>query len=487
MHYRNWKKRLEIIQFQIENFKLKISNSSIRIFISLLLTIVLCNAYTQAQSQIQPPLTRILFVFDGSQSMYGLWQSGKKIDIAQRLLSELLDSLSDIEYDIELALRVYGHQSPVISRERRNCEDTKLEVPFAKNNTERIKNKLKAIIPKGTTPIAYTLEKAAGDFPSCDNCRNIIILITDGIEECEGDPCAVSWALQKKGVILKPFVIGMGLNEDIKKSFECVGNYFDAGNEMAFKKVLNIVISQVLNSTTAQVNLLDIYGNPTETNVNMTFYDQHSGAIRYNYIHTINHRGNPDTIMIDPLETYRMVVHTIPPVEVDSITLIAGKHTIIAVDAPQGNLQLKVRGKSDYKSLQCIVRKTGESQTLNVQDFNQTTKYLVGKYDLEVLSLPRTLINDVEISQSHTTTVEIPQPGIASILMSSRGYGSIFVEEDNQLKLIYNLKETTRETLVMQPGRYRIAFRPRNSKQSIYTMEKSFKIVSGNSTLVKLY
>ena len=153
----------------------------------------------------------------------------------------------------------------------------------------------------------------------------------------------------------------------------------------------------------------------------------------------------------------------------------------------RGNLQLKVRGRSDYKSLQCIIRKAGESHTLNVQEFNQTIKYLVGKYDLEVLSLPRTLINDVEISQSHTTTVEIPQPGIASILMASRGYGSIFVEEDNQLKLIYNLKETTRETLVLQPGRYRIAFRPINSKESIYTMEKSFKIVSGSSTLVKLY
>jgi len=482
MHYLNWKKHSEILKF-----KLKINNINLQVCILLFAFCVLQFPQVSAQQVTPRPLTRILFVFDGSQSMYGRWQSGKKIDIAQRLLSELLDSLSDIEYNVELALRVYGHQSPVLSRERRNCEDTKLEVPFAKNNEERIKNKLRSIIPKGTTPIAYTLEKAAGDFPTCDNCHNIIILITDGIEECEGDPCAVSWALQKKGVILKPFVIGMGLDEDIKKSFECVGKYYDAGNERTFKMVLNIVISQVLNSTTAQVNLLDIYGKPTETNVNMTFYDQHSGGIRYNYIHTINHRGNPDTLPIDPLGSYRMVVHTTPPVEVDSITLTAGKHTIIAADAPQGYLQLKVRGRSDYKSLQCIVRKDGETSTLIVQDFNQTLKYLVGTYDLEILSLPRIIMNDVEISQSHTTIVEIPQPGIASILMASRGYGSIFLEEDNQLKLIYNLKETTRETLVLQPGRYRIAFRPKNSKQSIYTMEKTFKITSGTSTLVKLY
>jgi Ca-activated chloride channel family protein len=47
----------------------------------------------------------------------------------------------------------------------------------------------------------------------------------------------------------------------------------------------------------------------------MTFYDEQTGIIRYNYIHTINNKGVPDTIVIDPIGTYHMVVHTIPPVE----------------------------------------------------------------------------------------------------------------------------------------------------------------------------
>ena len=38
-----------------------------------------------------------------------------------------------------------------------------------------------------------------------------MILITDGIEECGGDH-AISIALQKKGIVLKPFVIGVGLD-----------------------------------------------------------------------------------------------------------------------------------------------------------------------------------------------------------------------------------------------------------------------------------
>jgi len=80
-----------------------------------------------------------------------------------------------------------------------------------------------------------------------------------------------------------------------------VGSYYDATNEDMFRKALNVVISQALNSTTMQVNLLDAYGKPTETNVNMTFYDQFSGRIVYNFVHTINSRGNPDTLKVDPL------------------------------------------------------------------------------------------------------------------------------------------------------------------------------------------
>jgi len=464
---------------------MQIYSRAIGIFCFITLLITSAHSGFCQNSRDNAPLTRILFVFDGSQSMYGRWKSGMKIKIAQRLLGELMDSISYRD-DIELAFRAYGHQYPVISRDKRNCKDSKLEVPFGKNNIAEIRKSLNAIQPKGTTPIAYSLGQSANDFPPCDNCRNIIILITDGIEECDGDPCAVSWALQKKGIILKPFVIGMGLDEDIMKQFECVGNFYDATNEDVFKNVLNIVISQVLNSTSVQVNLLDQYGQPTETDVNMTFYDQKTGEMKYNYIHTINHRGNPDTILIDPMGVYRMTVHTIPDVILDSIKLIPGVHNIIAADAPQGQLFLKIQGRSDYKSLQCIVRQSKTMKTLNVQDFNTSVKYLVGKYDLEVLSLPR-LKFSINIKQSHTNTVEIPQPGIASILLSSKGHSDIFLEKDNKLELIYTLNAlSTRETLVMQPGKYRLIYKPLSSRESIYTQEKTFKISSGTSTQVRL-
>ena len=129
----------------------------------LLALFILFSTFANAQNKInkdpendQPAtLTRILFIFDASQSMFGRWQSDTKISIAQKLLSNMLDSLRDVK-NLELALRVYGHQKNFPPQD---CNDTKLEIPFAKDNIGKISQKLKGIVPRGTTPIAYSLEK----------------------------------------------------------------------------------------------------------------------------------------------------------------------------------------------------------------------------------------------------------------------------------------------------------------------------------------
>jgi len=431
-----------------------------------------------------PQKTRILFVLDASQSMLGKWDKEQKMKVATRLMSNLMDSLRSID-NLEVALRVYGHQFSVAMGER-SCKDTKLEVPFGYNNYDKVKGVLKGLYPQGTTPIAYSLEQTKNDFPPCSNCKNIIILITDGIEECDGDPCAVALALRKNGVTLKPFVIGMGLDLETIDAFKCIGTFFETNDQASFENVLNVVISQVMNNTSVQVNLIDANGLPSETDVNMTFYDSFSKSIQYNFMHTINHRGVPDTIPLDPAFKYDLVVHTLPPISKKNITINPGKHNIIALDAPQGLLKLKMNGLNEYDELKCIVRKSGEMKTLYIQNFEEATKYITGNYDLEILTLPRMYVSDVNIAQSHTTKVFIPEPGIANIYLQSKGITSIFVEKDNKLEWVYNVPEThTRQTIVLQPGKYRAVNRGLNSKQVIFTKEIQFQIKSGASTQVK--
>lgn len=422
--------------------------------------------------------------------MFGNWQSGKKIDVAKKLMSEFLDSLAkSAPSDVEIALRCYGHQYPLWPGPR-NCEDTKLEVPFdfVNPNVPKMKKVINKLTPTGTTPIAYSLGQSAFDFPEDKTSRNIIILITDGIEECNGNPCAVSLELQRKGIIIKPFVIGIGLDLNFADAFKCVGKFYDASTEAGFRNILNLVIAQALNNTTAQINLLDITKKPTETDVAVTLYDEFSGVIRYNFMHTLNTLSNPDTIYIDPIGTYKMVVHTIPEVIKTHIKIIPGKHNIISVDAPQGFLNLKVASTTGYGKIPCIIRKQNEMQTLNVQNLNTYEKYLVGKYDLEILTLPRIKFHNIAIEQSNTTAIEIPQAGQISIYKPGAGPTSIYLEDKNELVWVCNLNtNAAQEAVVLQPGRYRVVYRPLNAKATYLSIENKFIIESGMNSQIKLF
>lgn len=448
-----------------------------KLFAYLLLGLFISAAWSQTET------TRILFVFDASNSMNGFWNGKPKINTATALLKESLKKLEG-KKDVELGLRVYGNNSAISSNEQ-DCEDTELMVPIGKSNIWDIEQALKRIRPKGTTPIAQTLEKCGGDFDSALNVRNIIILITDGIEACDGDPCAVSMALQKKNIVLKPFVIGIGI-EDLT-SFECVGNFYDATDEKTFEKVLNIVISQALNNTTTQVNLLNINDKPLETNIPMTFYDRNSGQILYNFIHTLNHKGNPDTIPIDPVNSYDVKIHTIPPVSIKDIELTPGIHNFISARTPQGDLKFKMSGRNSYKDLKCLIKKEGESEVIHVQNFAQKERLIVGNYDIEILTLPKTKLASNQISQSHTTTIEIPHPGVVNVSFSKMGYASIFQMKGSDMEWVCNLDEIeSRQQITLQPGDYKIIFRSKTSKQSIYTLEEEFQIRSGISTTLKI-
>ena len=461
-----------------------------RIIHTLILTLLfigLSPINVSSQSENQDGKIRILFIFDGSNSMNAQWEKSSKIAVAKSLMMQTLDSLKNLE-NVDLALRVYGHQTRIMPG-KQDCSDTKLEVPFksAKENYSKIINTIRSIEPKGTTPIARSLEYSANDFPECQDCRNIIILITDGIEACDEDPCAVSLALKAKNIKLKPFVIGLGLDTSYMNQFDCIGEFLSAENEDAFKSVLSFVISQALNNTTVQVNLNNIDKKPLESNVTMSFYESRSGKLMNTYMHTLNRENNPDTLSLDPIYTYKLVVHTKPEVILDSIRLIPGKHNIIEANTPQGNLRLRVQGNNSlFTGINCILKEDNKSSTLNVQNMNTTEKYIVGKYDLEVLSIPRIKFENVKINQSKITDIIIPYYGSIRINKTD-GPASLFLDDNGENTWLYDFNNEDGITnLNIQPGKYKISFRYGRSHNTAHTIIKEFKINSGQQINITL-
>ena len=432
--------------------------------------------------------TRVLFIFDGSNSMNAQWQSSSKISIAKKLMKETLDSLKGVK-NVELALRMYGHQFKIYPGQQ-NCDDTKLEVPFSPGdaNIDRIKTRIRSLSPQGTTPIARSLELAANDFPECDNCRNVIVLITDGIEACDEDPCAVARALREKGIILKPFVIGIGIDPLKLLSLKCIGKYYDASSEATFKSALRVVVSEALNNTTVQVNLNRTDGTPKETDVPMIFYNQKNNIPVYNFMHTMDQWQRPDTLSIDPLNTYRLEVYTIPHIIKKDIRINAGVHNIIELDAGQGELFVSINNSSGkYPGIKVLIKDTSDHSVIHVQDINSLGKLLVGEYDLELLTLPRIKFNGTKIRQSKRTSIEIPQPGNVNIKFPSIGYGCIYEIEGDQQNWVCPLNTTDPICqMVLQPGKYKLVYRSNKSRRAAYTVVKDFRVSSGLITDLNL-
>ena len=430
------------------------------------------------------PTTRILFILDASNSMNSSWGSQTRIQSAREVLNQELEALRNVP-NTEIALRIYGHQTPFNNLEQ-DCNDTKLEVPFGINNLEQIKLKIKIVEAKGATPIARSLEAAAGDFPDT-LARNIIILITDGLESCDNDPCIIAKKLKTKGVKVTPFVIGLGMDMSYLDKFSCIGTYSDAEDKESFRNVFKNILNTVLEKTSVQVNLNDITGKPTETNVTMFFYEAGTANLKYTFVHTLNRFGNPDTLYLDPAIAYDLKVNTTPTLLKTGITLKKHVHNTINISAPQGFIRLTSM-KSNYNPrFEMRVIPKGESKTLLSQTYNDISKYLIGTYEVEILTIPR-IYKTVEVTQAAVSTISIDAPGELAYTFNKPLIAQLFLQDKSGFwNGVYTFSDSsTAGKILIQPGTYKLVYRTKDMKSSGYTHEKIITITSNKTNTLNI-
>ena len=169
----------------------------------------------------------VLLILDASGSMNATLPNGEtRIAVAQRAVKGVA---SFIPGEAQLSLRLYGSQSP---RENKDCEDTKLAVPFAPASVSGapITAAVDGATAQGYTPIAYSLDQAAGDFPA-DAKERVIVLVSDGKETCKGDPTVAAKALAAKGITVHTvgFIVDTAARGQLQAIARATGgSYFDA-------------------------------------------------------------------------------------------------------------------------------------------------------------------------------------------------------------------------------------------------------------------
>jgi von Willebrand factor type A domain len=188
-------------------------------------------------SGLTPPVNaatsvkKLVFILDASGSMWGKVGGKTKIEIAREVLTGIIADLPDTA---EVGLVAYGHRS------KGDCNDVEDLVPLGKVNKKKLISTLKALNPKGKTPISRSVKMAVEKLKSVED-EVAILLVSDGKETCEGDPCGLVKKLKESGVNFKMHVVGFDVSAEEKAQLDCMaqsggGLYFTANTAGEFKK-----------------------------------------------------------------------------------------------------------------------------------------------------------------------------------------------------------------------------------------------------------
>lgn len=202
-------------------------------------------------------------IFDSSGSMAQEVSPGEtRIEAAKSVLNDVIDAIPERE-GVNVGFRVYGHEGSNQEQDRaESCQSSDLVVPIEGVNKDRLRDAVASYQPVGWTPITLSLERAAEDFsPPGENERNAIVLVTDGLETCGGDPCAAAEALAQSDVNVTTYVIGFGLTQEEQGTLQCIadaggGLNLSAGNTEELNRALFTVLEEL--QVVVQTGFLEI-------------------------------------------------------------------------------------------------------------------------------------------------------------------------------------------------------------------------------------
>ena len=139
-----------------------------------------------------------VLVFDVSNSMWGQVEGRSKIEIAREVIADLLDEWNP---DADLGLVAYGH------RRAGDCGDIEQVLPIAPVDPRRFSDVVNSLVPRGKTPLTAAVREAAEILNYTDSPATVI-LVSDGIESCNADPCALAEELERGGIDFTAHVVG---------------------------------------------------------------------------------------------------------------------------------------------------------------------------------------------------------------------------------------------------------------------------------------
>ncbi|AWN23047.1 hypothetical protein DKM44_07235 [Deinococcus irradiatisoli] len=232
-------------------------------------------ALTLGLAQAQP--TYVELILDASGSMFSRLPDGQsRINVAKDVLQGFIAGLPDTP-DLNVGLRIYGAQE---ASGAAACTDSALVLPLKGVARAALQAQVAQTRPKGATPIAYSLQQAAQDFPA-DGSKKLIVLVTDGQESCGGKLGSVLDTFKQRGIEVDLRIIGIDLNEAARKSFSGLGTFENVQSGAQLASALGRATEQVVKPVSAPLPVtvtLTSGGSPLTQGAQVSFQPALGGA-----------------------------------------------------------------------------------------------------------------------------------------------------------------------------------------------------------------
>ena len=183
---------------------------------------------------------KAILILDASGSMWGVINGRTKIEIAREAVAKVVEGLDP---NVQLGLMAYGH------RRKGDCEDIELLIPPGPVNKQSFLDKVNSLKPLGNTPLTKAVEMAADILKSNENPATVI-LVSDGLETCGGDPCALANKLESTGVKFTTHVVAFDLSVQEARKIDCLakdtgGMFLPASDANTLQRALSSAMQSV--------------------------------------------------------------------------------------------------------------------------------------------------------------------------------------------------------------------------------------------------
>lgn len=471
----------------------RICSRALSLLAAVLITVTGLGYTAGAQNADKPSPGELILILDASGSMWGQIEGDNKITIAKKVLKDLIDGLPE---NTSVGLIVYGH------RDKGDCKDIETVVPPGPVNKKLLSEKIDAISPKGKTPITDSVNQAFEIVRGSENAATVI-LVSDGLETCGGDPCRAVEAAKGSGINFVMHVVGFDVAKEDVSQLECAaqaggGLYLSATNAGELSSALETAVELPADLPAGRLSVkVTAEGKLKDTTVNVI--DTKTGEVIGTGRTYASKETNPRIIPLPDgvydVEVIPLGIKGADKQIIKGVEIKQGETVEKTVDFGFGELTVGVTRNGSLSDATVTVYEPGTKnyvaggRTYGSPDSNpKRIKLSPGVYDISVGSVeiadkPLETIPGVEIKSGATTEKSVEfKSGILMVGASSGGEladATIYITDSKTGEPVaggrtYTNPNNNPKEYVLSPGTYKVVVKAVKLKEAL---PKEFEVV----------